>query len=346
MGDKEKDGAKTDKSKKAKTFPELAVGKGLKEATLKALEEQDYTSTEDLATLTVDEIKSFTAITMGQQGRLRKWVAELTPPPKVSAAASKAAVSKASLTIQDLRADSSLMEWVDDRIKRLGLGAAAPKADAGDSEDDDEADKTADRKKGKKSGRKRTSCDVIKKVVDWPHFHVYRGPGRKPAEFDDLSSPEFTYGHVCVMKEVGDQKEKDAMLDHLQALMADSTEYGWPAARNFHGVLLQLLEQQRFTWGQDTTKIREQYLKTASSKPDSKPEISGIGASAGGKRFCAPYQSGKCTERETEHESSWGTVHHICAFCCKKAGRACNHPESKCIRKTHMVTREDHTQGQ
>ena len=68
------------KSKKVKTFAELAAGRELKAETIAALAEQDYTSTETVATLTPEEIKSFDKITMAQQGLVRKWATELTAP--------------------------------------------------------------------------------------------------------------------------------------------------------------------------------------------------------------------------------------------------------------------------
>ncbi len=313
---------------------------------MKVLEENEYTNTETVSTLTPEEVALLT-LSMAQRGLLRKWAQDLTskptpgPKPKSQDKAEKADKSQAT-TAQDVRGDAAMMALVDQRIKQLGVVTI----DEDESDDEDNANgATSKHTKGKKkSGRKRTSCDIVKRAIDWPHFHVYRGPGRKPVEFDTLTLAEFTYGYLCVQRDADDVDDQIAMTTHLRLLMADATEFGWPAVRNYHGVLLQLMEQRNFSWSQDSTQLREQYLKSCPATSTTEKAGSGQERPWSGatdtKRYCGPYQAGKCQETGPEHDSPRGTVHHICSFCLRRAGKPCNHPESRCMRKGFMAGKD------
>ncbi len=318
-----KDGKKT-----KKTFSEVAAAKGLSEETVKKLEDNEYITAYAVSTLKDEEVAAL-GLTMAQNGLVRRWVAELTPGASKTAAA---ATSKQTM-IHDLREDASLMELVDRRIKELSLAE-----DTTDEEEEGGA-KGGARPKGKRSsGRKRTSCDVVKREVDWPHFHVYRGPGRTAAEYDTLTLAEFTYGYLNIVWDImiTEEQEKNAMLTHLRLLMADTMEYGWSAARNYHGILLQLIEQGRFNWTADTTKFREQYLKSQPTPIKAPTDRRPQRAAPSDVRYCGPFQTGKC-DKESEHESAWGPVQHFCAHCFRRAGKQFPHPECKCMRKGYSA---------
>ena len=56
--------------------------------------------------------------------------------------------------------------------------------------------------------------------------------------------------------------------------MTDSMEYPWSLVRSYHGVILHLIEQGKFVWGQPTRDLREQYLLTLALCQPMRPQPS------------------------------------------------------------------------
>lgn len=307
-----------------KGFDETAEAKGLKPDTITCLKEQEYDTALAVATLTLDQIDQM-KISPAQKGLLRVWVSELNTKSKKPASAPAAAASKAQSSIEDIRKDQALSEEVTRRLQKLGL--------IEETSDDDEQLPTLSGKK-QSSGRNKTVADLVKKSVSWPHFYIFRGLNRTPAAYDDLTVQELVFGTLSYIKE-SKSDMKDAIQEHLRSIMADAMEYPWPLVRSYHGVLLQLIEQGRFSWGQSTQEIREQYLRspTLYQPPHQQPHAQY--SVTGAVQYCAPFQSGSCSEAGPQHMSQRGLVHHVCAFCLKKAGKSCAHPESACKRKLH-----------
>lgn len=309
-----------------KTFEELAEAKNIKPDTLKTLLEGDYDSVAAVTTLTGDQINELKC-SPAQKGLLKKWVEELNSKPAHSAS-KKAGASKVSMA--DLRADESLLDQVDKRLKDLGLTDGES-----DSEDSPQP------KKGKiSSGRSKTVADVVCRHVQWPHYYIFRGHDRQTAQYDNLTLPEFVYGFLCMIQEAKSDTQP-ALIEHLAAMMADAREYPWPSVRNFNGVIMQLYEQDRFEWGENTSSLREHYLRIPAPAQD-KPQLQVANVTRPPRtritpalQYCGPFQSGMCRETADEHDSPRGTVHHICAFCLKKAGKPCAHPEVICKRKNY-----------
>jgi len=290
----------------------LAEAKGLKPDTVTGLQELEYDSVLAVSTLTEDQIAGF-KFSQAQKGILGRWVDELNTKH-----------TKTTLTRfsnEDRKDD--LQSQVDKRLRQLGLT---------DDEDTDDEDKMSS-VKGKQhtSGRNKTVSDVIKKCINWPHFYVFRGINRTPATYDNLSLPEFVYGTMCQIKDAKPE-EAAALQDQLRNLMADAMKYNWELVRSYHGMLLQMIEQGRFSWGQDTTFLREQNLRA--------PLPTNIQTNTQQHQdravfFCAGYQTGACYEVAAEHDSNQGTVHHVCAYCLRRAGKSCYHPEMDCKRKSY-----------
>ena len=183
----------------------------------------------------------------------------------------------------------------------------------------------------RKSGRTRTTEDLIVKYVHWPHFGIYKGPSRKPAAYDDLFMPEFVAGYVnCLLRHNTADNTKDHMLRHLQDLMHDATMYPWRNVRNFHGIVLGMMEQGELTWEDTSTiqQLRQQYARiphtpTVPFTPDLQP--------------CSKYQTEQCTQAAPHDKLA-----HICAWCYRYKGKAFGHPQSKCMSKEQ---REKNSEG-
>ena len=121
---------------------------------------------------------------------------------------------------------------------------------AGSSSDSDDPSppRTHSKSHKLKSGRSRTSEDIVIRQVDWPHFNVFKGPSRKAAEYDSLSIAKFVFGYLGnALKPNTSSGDRWAMLRHLRDLMQDATMYPWEGVRNFHGIVLRLMEHDEAT---------------------------------------------------------------------------------------------------
>ena len=83
----------------------------------------------------------------------------------------------------------------------------------------------------RKSGRARTTKDYVLKEVSWPHFDVYKGNDRTPANYDNLNIQEFVTGYLSqLLASPTPTEDFTVRLHHLR----DLTPYGahsrgpWP----------------------------------------------------------------------------------------------------------------------
>ena len=190
------------------------------------------------------------------------------------------------------------------------------------------------RRRGKKSGRASTSDDIVTKDVDWPHFYVYRGRDCRPSKYEELSVEEFAFGYIesSTAKQVS-QEHKATLLSHMSNLMQDAMNYSRPAARNFHGILLNQMEMGRLTWDDhvEIESLRRNYahrdLEAVATSTTNKPKTTQRTV------YCVAYQKGTCSHTEDDHLSPRGNVKHVCAFCLKARGREYPHPENECRGK-------------
>jgi hypothetical protein len=207
------------------------------------------------------------------------------------------------------------------------------------SDDEDHDQQTATRNRGKKSGRSKIVNDVIIRDIDWPHYHVYMGPNHAPATYEELSIPEFVYGYVCQLLDgKNNAKTKTIQLSYLRDIMREATDHPWANVRNFHGIVLSQMEMARLSWTDDDAirNLRDTYVTRA-------PQLTAMHADSKGvnKRYCLMYQDGRCKQAASEHTSTRGAVHHICAFCYRATGNAYQHAEKDCIRKVKSSKNSD-----
>jgi hypothetical protein len=233
-------------------------------------------------------------------------------------------------TATSLARDQKLASKVRGRMAELNL--------LEDSDDDDAGNDARDTRKsrGKKSGRAKTIQDIVVREIDWPQYHVYRGVDRRPAKYEDLAIQEFVYGFLCQILDGTDSKaNKNTMLQHLRHLMSDACEYPWPNVRNFHGIVLSQLEMDRLTWDDQERigELRQTYVQRGSA----------VNTTVGDnkKRYCLPFQEGRCKSTNPEHSSPQGYVNHICAYCLRITGYAFQHPEKDCIRKERAASKNE-----
>ena len=242
--------------------------------------------------------------------------------------ASKASTGASTSTGQQatptsLQHDHQLQDKVGPRLKEL-LGIDS---DTDSEREEDGSAKTKRAKSKKKSGRKRTAEDKVVKEQDWPHLYIYKGPARKAAEYENLSLSEFVQGCTCIIMECKEARTKDIMLQHLNELMEDCSDYGFEAVRNYHAIVLSEMEQNRLTW-QDTEKIqrlRRQYAKkhcTKTMAAEAKGKVNETTTTA-----CKSWNAGSCT-KENGHDGKG----HYGSYCIT-IGYKRKHQEKECRQR-------------
>ena len=122
----------------------------------------------------------------------------------------------------------------------------------GSSSDSDDPRPQSTRKSNSrklKSGRSRTSEDVVKRQVDWPHFNVFKGAARSAAEYDSMMIPEFVCGYLGnLLKSDVSHHTQLSMLKHIREPMHDATMFPWEGVLNYHGIVLRLMEHDEVSW--------------------------------------------------------------------------------------------------
>ena len=74
--------------------------------------------------------------------------------------------------------------------------------------------------------------------VKWPQEFVLSGFKKGRIQYDQVSVVQWVAGFCWILREEQDPQVKEHMLDYLIALMEDSNDFSWDAARASHAVLL------------------------------------------------------------------------------------------------------------
>ena len=221
-------------------------------------------------------------------------------------------------------ADKKLRKSVNERLRGL------LNSESSDSDDEIQAIKSRATKKNlKKSGKLKTAQHKISRYVDWPHMYVFRRDCNDDGvKYDSLSQMEFMNGYLMLMKNEKEPRVRSHMYEHLINLTSDASEYPWSVVRNFHSIVLCMMESKRLEWHHTSViqDLRRQYvwatptIKTSSSASDA--DISNVKA-------CPEFQTGKCQKSASIHNG----LSHVCAYCLRTAKKSCLHAENDCRRK-------------
>ena len=128
-------------------------------------------------------------------------------------------------SLVDIRQNANIQEKIDQRIKEL-----QQLSNTG----------TDSKIKSLRGG----SVDIfVKNRVKWPHEHVLAGNIKERVSYDQLTMGQWMAVFCRTMREEKSSKNKEAMLDYLVALLDDSNDFSWAAAKASHAVLLCRMEQ-------------------------------------------------------------------------------------------------------
>ena len=109
------------------------------------------------------------------------------------------------------------------------------------------------KRKTLKSGMQRTGATLVKRIP-WPHEGLYSADG-KLATYGNLTFTALVRGYLMVLDIEPDTKTKGLLSHHLEDLIEDSEQYGWPRVQAFHAAWLNHIEQGRSSWGDTASQL-------------------------------------------------------------------------------------------
>ena len=165
--------------------------------------------------------------------------------------------------------------------------------------------------------------------IPWPQNHVLGGSSKARVSYDSLSMSQWVSGCCAIIREEGDLATKNAMLDYMTDLMEDSHDFGWPAAKASHAVLLCKMEDNKINW-LETEKI-DRIRRVHAQRSGSNTSNTSFGRRAKDRPTpCRFFQKGQCSQKG-DHESNGHSYLHVCATCFT-FGKTLAHPSSSCRR--------------
>ena len=94
-----------------------------------------------------------------------------------------------------------------------------------------------------KSQRGGSVLVLVKNQLKWPHEYVLARNNKERVMYNHLTMEQWMAGCCRTMRLVQDLNCKDAVLNYLIALLDDSNDFSWGAAKACYAVLLCRMEQ-------------------------------------------------------------------------------------------------------
>ena len=94
----------------------------------------------------------------------------------------------------------------------------------------------------------------VKERVKWPHEFVLAGNTNNGISFNLLNITQWMSGFCRILRDENCPKIRDH-IEYLIALLDDSNDFSWQAAKASHAVLLCCMEQGEVTGWSDTENI-------------------------------------------------------------------------------------------
>ena len=230
-------------------------------------------------------------------------------------------ISAPRVTLETLRRNNDTVERANRRLKELEFM----------EEDLPELSKINNQSRGKKSGSVSKATDQIKKVLDWPHFHVTKGVNMEPAEYEDLSWEEFVLGYVRMLRDPDCEFDVALMLEILENLLEDSIDFNWSTVKAFYRTIGLEVEKGKLQWSDSATIQNRRIIKCRVQKG---PQLAQKQERKQSRQVnpnsvcCAAYQVGSC-DKGFDHPP----YIHACPFCFTNRNTVCKHRESQCFFK-------------
>ena len=224
--------------------------------------------------------------------------------------------------LHTLRHDRSVQDQVEARIRQLS---------------NSEVKGTDPKYKSQRGG----TMDVfVKERVKWPHEFVLAGSTKDRITYNQLNITQWMSGFCRILRDENCQKNRDHMLDYLIALLDDSNDFSWQAAKASHAVLLCHMEQGEVTGWSDTEKIdrirganaQRHVVPTQASNSSQKFRKNQSGQKASKSMPCVYYNDNSCNFQK-HHETKQVFYRHICSTCFAQDGKVSAHTALDCKTK-------------
>ena len=96
----------------------------------------------------------------------------------------------------------------------------------------------------------------VNQRVKWPHEFVLAGTSKDRLNYNQLNITQWMAGFCQIMRDEESLQTRGHMLDYLIALLDDSNDFSWQAAKASHAVLLCRMEQGEIASFAETEKNR------------------------------------------------------------------------------------------
>ena len=185
------------------------------------------------------------------------------------------------------------------------------------------------------------SMDIFVKERDkWPHEFVLAGSTKDRIRYNQLNMTQWMSGFCRILRDENCQKIRDHMLDYLIALLDDSNDFSWQAAKASHAVLLCRMEQEEVIGWSDTEKIdrirwanaQRRVVPTQASNSSHKFRKNQSAQKASKSMPCVYYNDNSCNFQK-HHETKGVFYRHICSTCFAQDGKVSAHSASDCKTK-------------
>ena len=214
-------------------------------------------------------------------------------------------------SLHSIRQSGKIQRQVDARIREL--------------EQQSQSSGSVGKIKSKRGGNVEV---VVKHRVAWPHESILGGVTRSRMSYDQLTMSQWVQGFCKNILDESDSNIREKMIQYMEELMEDATDFSWQGAKAAHAVLLCEFERGGGTNWEDTARIDR--IRRAHAQK----RISGVRNWAKSEKiqkpwYCKQFQSGSCTHNR-DHEVNGKLHKHICSFCLSQ-GRLLGHAEKDCI---------------
>ena len=181
----------------------------------------------------------------------------------------------------------------------------------------------------------------IKNKVKWPHEYVLAGLNKERVSYDQLTMGQWMAGFCRTMRDEPDPKNRACMLDYLIALLDDSNDFSWSAAKSSHAVLLCCMEQgeiEIFSCTDQIDRVRRAHAQRHVVGAQNFEKNFSKKTKAVKSMPCQYFNAGSCLHAQT-HETKGVLYKHMCSACLTKNGKNFPHPEVEC-RKNKQTKNE------
>ena len=178
----------------------------------------------------------------------------------------------------------------------------------------------------------------VNQRVKWPHEFVLAGTSKDRLNYNQLNITQWMARFCRIMRDEESSQTRGHMLDYLIALLDDSNDFSWQAAKASHAVLLCRMEQGEIASWAETEKIDR--IRRANAQRHTPASLSNTGGQTFKKQGqtyqkhaksmpCVYFNDNSCIF--TKHHETKGVFYrHICSSCFAQDGMVSTHNASDC----------------